>query len=195
MSAIAAAENDAPTLPEATGTSRPGAAASHVAAITLVVSLLALLAVVIAAMAVPALTDRTAMTVISGSMSPSLPPGHIAVYSKVDPASLVPGDVIAYEHALDLENMPITHRVIAVNPQAGLLLTQGDANAYPDPPVKHDQVIGKMDYAIPYVGILKVVNFKAGHPLLTMALGAAFSGYLAWQAAGLVRKRRAAATA
>ena len=81
----------------------------------IVALLLALVAVV-----VPAVTGGTALTVTTGSMTPNLPPGHIAVYYPVNADTLHPGDVIAYQPADNWTNgVPITHRVVAVDPRPG----------------------------------------------------------------------------
>jgi signal peptidase len=159
------------------------------------VALVAVLAVFAAAMIFPALTGRMPMTVLTGSMQPTLPPGHIVVFGPVDTATLKPGDVIAYQPDNNVTGgIPITHRVIAVDspgdPQ-GHIIVQGDAVPLPDAPVRPDQVIGKMDYFIPYAGLLKVVAYNSGFgPVLPIA-SAGLLGYWLWLViGGLLPKRK-----
>jgi signal peptidase I len=158
-------------------------------------ALVAVLGLLFAAMVFPAMTGRTPMTILTGSMQPSLPPGHIVIYGPVNPAELSVGDVIAYQPDTDItDGIPITHRIIAIDQAAERIIVQGDAVPYPDAPIRHEQVIGKMDYFIPYAGFLKVVAFQVGLgpivPLLSMGLFA----YWFWQctAALLSRKPKAA---
>lgn len=172
----------------------------RVASVTVTVILAAVLAVFAATTVYPALTGRTTMTVLTGSMEPNLPPGDIVVYAPVDPATLKPGDVIAYQPDSDITGgVPITHRVISTDSPKGIIV-QGDAVPLPDAPVRPDQVVGKMDYFIPYAGYLKVLIYRMGGlgilPLVVVGLFA----YLSWlcldsliDAIRSVRTRRATA--
>lgn len=129
-------------------------------------ALVSAILVFIAAAVIPLLTGGTARTVMTGSMSPSLPPGHILIYQPVDTDSLEIGDVIAYQPDGNATGgVPITHRVIDLRSSGGhvsLVIVQGDANPVPDKPVRPDQVIGKMVYFIPLAGLLRVLAFQAG---------------------------------
>jgi signal peptidase len=113
----------------------------------------------------PAVTGGTALTVMTGSMAPNLPPGHILIYHPVDAGTLKIGDVIAYQPDSNItDGIPITHRVIDVqytNGHATEIIVQGDANPAPDKPVRPEQIIGKMDYYVPYAGMLRLLAFHA----------------------------------
>ena len=53
------------------------------------------------------------------------------------------------------ENSFITHRVIKIDGQD--LITRGDANNSEDKPIKSDQILGKVIYVIPKIGIWRKV--------------------------------------
>lgn len=74
------------------------------------------------------------VTVLTGSMGPSMPPGSILVVVPVDPSRLAVGDVVTFE-APTPEQQVVTHRIIEiVEPGAHpVIRTQGDANPAPDP--------------------------------------------------------------
>lgn len=166
----------------------------RISSVAVGIVLAAVLAVFAVTTVYPALTGRTTMTVLTGSMEPNLPPGDIVVYAPVDPAALKPGDVIAYQPDSNVTGgVPITHRVVAIEGPERIIV-QGDAVPLPDAPVRPEQVIGKMDYFIPYAGYLKVLIFQMGGlgilPLVVLGLFA----YLAWLCLGslidTIRKMR-----
>lgn len=132
-------------------------------------------------------------------MQPSLPPGHIVVYGRVDVATLKVGDVIAYQPDNNVTGgIPITHRVIAVdNPGSpqGRIIVQGDAVPLPDAPVRPDQVIGKMDYFIPYAGLLKVLAYQAGFGAALPILSGGLLAYWFWLVIGGFFSKRPKSTA
>lgn len=101
---------------------------------------------------VPSVMGFKPLTVLSGSMSPSLLPGDMIVARYIDPGSIEAGDVITYR--VD-ERTLVTHRVVEVVRENGLLAfrTRGDANNTDDPElVPADKVIGSMVFKIPYAG-------------------------------------------
>nr|WP_306630196.1 signal peptidase I [Arthrobacter ulcerisalmonis] len=72
----------------------------------------------------------------TGSMSPGINPGDIAVVQEVPAASLQPGDVATVQR--EASALPVTHRVVAnvtdpADPQKVLLTMKGDANESEDP--------------------------------------------------------------
>ena len=60
-------------------------------------------------------------------------------------------DIITYTDDKDF----ITHRVIKIDGQD--LITRGDANNSEDKPIKSDQILGKVIYIIPKIGIWRRV--------------------------------------
>ena len=73
------------------------------------------------------------LTVLSGSMSPSIPPGSVVAVVPTDPADLAEGTVITYAIPVE-DKRVVTHRVIDII-KAGeqpIVQTKGDANDVQD---------------------------------------------------------------
>lgn len=90
----------------------------------------------------------------SGSMSPAIMTGDLVVVERVDPATIVPGDVVTY---ITLDSAPVTHRVVGVEeaPTGDIqFVTKGDANDISDDPVPANYVLGRVTLVIPYLGHL-----------------------------------------
>lgn len=85
--------------------------------------------------------------VISGSMQPAIQVNDLIVtHSR---AEYDVGDVITYLSNGDL----VTHRI--VNTENGRYTTRGDFNNAPDPNrVSHGEIVGKVVFVIPYVGLI-----------------------------------------
>ena len=60
-------------------------------------------------------------------------------------------DIIVYKE----ENSFITHRIIKIDGQN--LITRGDANNSEDKPIKSSQILGKVIYIIPKIGIWRKI--------------------------------------
>ncbi|WFN92446.1 signal peptidase I [Gordonia sihwensis] len=87
----------------------------------------------------------------SGSMSPQIPTGSLAVARTVPAAQISVGDVVSVDNEAGTR---ITHRVVAVDPAGGdkvALIMKGDANRVADPTpylVDHaDRVITSVPFA------------------------------------------------
>ncbi|ACL41985.1 peptidase S26B, signal peptidase (plasmid) [Pseudarthrobacter chlorophenolicus A6] len=169
------------TPPADTGSTPKPAIGSRLIDLGVNVAFAAALFLVAVAAVLPALTGGTAMTVMTGSMAPALPPGHILIYHPVAADTLKVGDVIAYQPDKNITGgVPITHRVIGVHHTGGHaeeIIVQGDANPVPDKPVRPEQIIGKMDYYIPFAGMLRLLAFHAGLASLFDLLPAGLIGY------------------
>lgn len=146
----------------------------------------------ILAIAVPAATGATALTVLTSSMEPSLPPGTMVVVRPVVLDDIQPGDVMTYQLRSG-EPLLITHRVTQrLHAADGTLrfVTKGDNNAAADPDtVRAEQVRGTVWYVIPYVGW--VSNFVTGEArvwLIPLAVGALIV-YAAWMYISAARDR------
>ena len=101
-------------------------------------------------------------SVISGSMEPEYPVGALIYVKEVKASEVEVGDVITF--VLSNET-PATHRVIAIDKEAQLFYTQGDANYQineetgekvymEDPPVHFNNLIGKPVFKIPVLGYI-----------------------------------------
>lgn len=74
------------------------------------------------------------MTVLTGSMRPSMPEGSLIVQTPVPLEQIRVGDVISYRIPVD-DHRVVTHRVVEVvaGGDQPVVRTKGDANAAPDP--------------------------------------------------------------
>ncbi|MGH3872150.1 MAG: signal peptidase I [Pseudonocardiaceae bacterium] len=109
---------------------------------------------------VPAVTGASALTVLSGSMTPALPVGSIIVVRSQPADQIKAGDVITFtDRSPDLPApRVVTHRVVAVEQGPGGLAfrTQGDANNAPDQrPAAAADVHGVLWYSVPLAGSLR----------------------------------------
>ncbi len=97
---------------------------------------------------------------VSGvSMGPTLRAGDIVLTKEVDPSSLQVGDIIRYRRPQG----SVLHRIKEIErTSSGLVLvTQGDNNNTPDPPILSQQIEGKMVAKIPKVGWVAIGVQKA----------------------------------
>ena len=114
---------------------------------------LAVLAVGLAAFLAPAAGGRL-LAIRSGSMTPSLGVGALALVLPAAPAHLTTGDVVT----ITLSGGAIlTHRIDAIVEQDDrrMFRLKGDANAAPDPVlVLPDQLVGQVVLTLPLLGYL-----------------------------------------
>ena len=119
---------------------------------------------------IPRIQGGAALNVLTGSMTPTIPPGSVVLVSPADPATIKPGDVITYQMAPGVAEY-VTHRVVRVqtdtNPMS--FITKGDANPGEDDPVPAGAVRGVVRFHMPYVGTAsELIRTRAG--LLILAL-------------------------
>ena len=91
------------------------------------------------------------MAIATGSMTPNLNIGDIAILQKIKPTDVKVNDIIEFK----TEKKMIVHRVIEIQiKQDGLyFITKGDNNTSNDKdPVYQDQVISKAIYRMPLLG-------------------------------------------
>ena len=144
-------------------------------------------ALVLAAVVVPRVAGATPYTVLTGSMTPTYPPGTLVVVRPVAVGDIAVGDVVTYQLHSG-ESTVVTHRVVGIGwTGAGdkVLTTQGDANDVPDvDPVRPVQVRGEVWYSLPWVGRLNVLLSPGQHAwLVRVAAGLLFlyAGSLLWR--------------
>jgi signal peptidase len=119
--------------------------------------------------------------VLTGSMSPIMPAGSLAVVSEVDPARVALGDVITFDFPPDDPKIMVTHRVVEVTEMEGgglAFRTKGDANEEEDSSlVPARNVRGQVLLAIPYVGYTRdLLRSFAGLVLFVVLPGALLVG-------------------
>lgn len=87
---------------------------------------------------------RSLLTVVTGSMEPSLHTGDYIYVKKVPADELEVGDVITFRSEEgDVSGKLVTHRIIEITPE-GDFVTKGDANTIADSKrIRQDQIIGK----------------------------------------------------
>ncbi|RLG74764.1 MAG: signal peptidase I [Thermoprotei archaeon] len=95
------------------------------------------------------------LTIVSGSMQPTLNVGDIVFIAKTPISELSEGDIIAYLG----EQGVIVHRIheIIKHESKNFILTKGDANKEPDAvPVDEKSIIGKVVLTVPKIGMLQL---------------------------------------
>ncbi|UNX55354.1 signal peptidase I [Georgenia sp. TF02-10] len=163
------------------------------------VLLLALVAALALAMViVPRVMGWVPLTILSGSMEPTIPTGSQVVVAPVEgadgAAGVQVGDVITVMPYPDDDTL-VTHRVVARTEAADgavALTTQGDANASADPwTVTGTQLRGVVRYHVPYAGYLATALDGHQKQMGTVVVAVALLGYAAVQVLAAVRGARA----
>lgn len=168
------------------------AAIRLVARLVVATLLLAVLTAIALLMVLPRATGATALTVLTGSMTPEIPVGSAVFVRPVDASSLRVGDIATYQKKEGVESF-ITHRIVDIDTSTKptSYIFKGDANRGADvKPVPETAIRGEVWFHVPYLGSIRdALNGKAGLSLLaTLVLG----GYAVTQLASAVRDRRRA---
>lgn len=162
----------------------------------LVLALAAVGALLLAVVVVPLALGWVPLTVLSGSMEPTVPTGSQVVVAplegEADAAGLGTGDVVTFMPRPDDPTL-VTHRIVGVAVDGEgrrSFTTRGDANAAPDAdPVTATQLRGLVKYHVPWAGyaatLLDAEQKRGGVVLVAAAL----FGYALWQLVGAVRDR------
>lgn len=98
------------------------------------------------------------LTVMSGSMSPTIGVGDVVVARETSPMDVRIGDIVTFRDPTDHERL-ITHRVRAIHAKGDdvLFVTRGDANTGEERwAVPRSGTIGRVIYHIPLLGYLMV---------------------------------------
>lgn len=135
----------------------------------------------------PRATHGAALTVLSGSMTPTFRTGSVVLIRPVDPATLRVGDVVTYQRRPGVAEY-VTHRIVAVDTATTPVsfTTKGDANRGPDlDPVPASAVRGRAWFAVPYLGTLRQLAGNRSLALLVVVVG--LSGYAVAQFVGGLR--------
>jgi signal peptidase len=111
------------------------------------------LAILVVARVLPAITGGSTLVVGGPSMEPTIPLGSVVLAIPVDPADLQVGDIVSVR--MGPANAMFTHRIVrtAMLPAGLHFETRGDANEDPDPSlVPASRVIGRMTFSLPFAG-------------------------------------------
>ncbi len=117
----------------------------------LIISITVLLGILLA----PPLFNVTFHVIVGSSMEPTIKLGSVVGLAEISPANVQKGDIIAF--TVDQMDIPVTHRVLERIEENGVyrFRTQGDNVEDPDPwVVEPGNILGKVVFAIPYVGRL-----------------------------------------
>lgn len=140
---------------------------------------------------IPAMNGGTALTVLSGSMQPTLKPGDVVVVFPVDGFEDIElGDVVTFMPNPDDPTL-VTHRAKAwdVNGDGEkVLITRGDANGADDSPMREKQLRAKVVYSVPWVGNLLQYT-QASKPWLVLAMAVILITYAIYATATSFRRR------
>ncbi len=112
----------------------------------------------------------TPLVLVSGSMSPAIEAGDLAVARAVPARDLAVGDVVSVETS---GGVRVTHRVVALTPEADAtsVVLQGDANATPDATPYVVTTADRVLFHVPYAGrVVAAVSSRLGVVLLGVAV-------------------------
>ena len=114
----------------------------------------------------------------TGSMSPTIPAGSVAVVQRIPASEIAVGDVVTVDRPGDL---PVTHRVTSIEPGAGdeerVITMRGDANAAEDPSPYPVTTVRIVLFSIP--GIATVI-VGMGNPFVLGGLTLAATTLVVW---------------
>lgn len=113
-----------------------------------------LFVIAIASVAIGVHMGYQAVLMQTGSMTPSINPGDMAILDRTTPASIRVGDAITFVEP-DTSNTLVTHRVVAIAQTAAgpMFTTKGDANQAPDRwSVHYSASAWKVSAVLPGVG-------------------------------------------
>jgi signal peptidase len=164
---------------------------------SLLVIVLALGALVIV---VPAISGGTALTVLTQSMEPKLPPGTLVIIRPTPIGDIKLGDVLTYQIKSGQPEV-VSHRVISRSVDTKgrtTFITKGDNNDLPDAgPVRKVQIKGTLWYSIPWLGYVNNLLGGQGRSLLVPLVAAAlfiYAGYMLASSVVSSLKRKRTAT-
>lgn len=145
--------------------------------------LVAVLAIAVLVIALPAIVGGAALTVLTNSMAPKLPPGTLIIIKPTHVDEIRVGDVLTYQIKSG-QAAVITHRVVtrSVNLEGeSTFITKGDNNDLADEKlVRAVQVKGTLWYAIPYLGYVNNLVNGETRPLVTPILAGLLFAYAAF---------------
>jgi len=114
----------------------------------------------------------------TGSMSPTIPAGSVAVVQRVPASDVVVGDVVTVDRPGEL---PITHRITSVADGATaderIITMRGDANASDDPFPYAVTSVRRVLFSVP--GVASVIA-GLGDPLVLAGITVAATALVVW---------------
>jgi signal peptidase len=119
------------------------------------------------------LTGHRSLTVLSGSMEPTLEKGSVVIDEVIHPTEARVGDIVTFSDPAN-EERSITHRLRSVRVEGNTahMVTRGDANDSGEQwEIALDGEIGRVAYHVPKVGYVRaLVGTRNGYVVLGLAL-------------------------
>lgn len=143
------------------------------------------------AIALPLAVGARPLTVLSGSMEPTLATGDVVVVERIRPQDVHVGDVVTYR---DPDGSLVTHRVRGVRPRGERveLITRGDANNASERwTLASDGELSRALYRVPLAGRVLVRTSSPEGRLALIVLPLLLLG--AWQIKRIWRPRESPA--
>jgi signal peptidase len=129
----------------------------------------------------PRLLPYRTFSVLSGSMSPTIPVGSMIFDREVEASELVPGDVVTF-HPPGQADKLVSHRVVRIEEKktGRFLVTRGDANGVTDDWRIPAQGRGlRYEFHVPYLGYVVGGLLTPVGRLVALTLAALWLGGLA----------------
>lgn len=139
---------------------------------------------------IPRATHGAALTVLTGSMRPTIPVGSLVIDRPVDPGTLRVGDVATYQKEPGRAEF-ITHRIVGIDTKTTptTFTFKGDANRGPDiTKVPATAIRGKVWFHVPYLGAIRDALHTGGG--LAAAAMVLLGAYALYQLYGAIRDNR-----
>ncbi len=145
---------------------------------------------------IPAATGGAALTVLTQSMEPKLPPGTLIIIRPTAIDDIKIGDVLTYQIKSG-QPAVVSHRVVSRSVDTAgrtTFTTKGDNNDLPDAgPVQKAQIRGTLWYSIPWLGYVNNLVGGKGRSLLVPVIAAAlfiYAGYMIASSVASSRKKK-----
>ncbi len=136
------------------------------------------------AITVPYLFGFRSLTVMSGSMVPTLRVGDVVVVQQISPTAARIGDVVTFRDPADPTRL-LTHRVRKIEISDGVVrfVTKGDANTSVESwKVPASGTIGRVVYHVPWIGYaLFWIRGRIGRLLLLVIPALLLGAYELWR--------------
>ena len=147
-------------------------------------TVLALFGGLFLAVSVPYLLGQRSLTVLSGSMEPTLHVGDVVVVEQVPPLDVRVGDIVTFRDPEDAERL-ITHRVREIDVQGNSVafVTKGDANTSVENwKVTTDGTIGRVRYHVWRLGYLMFwIRSRLGRLAMVVIPALLLGGFELWR--------------
>ena len=140
------------------------------AAVSFVLGIALVFAIVLV---LPSVSGHRSLTVLTGSMEPTLETGSVVVDEVIRPTDARVGDIVTFSDPANPGRL-ITHRLrrARVEGDSAHMVTKGDANDAPERwDVKLDGEIGRVVFHVPMLGrVREFVGTRQGYLALMLAI-------------------------